>query len=331
MKPSVLIIADFPNWAYYAIQQFIKNNISDEFDVYCDYLKFNTIKKSKNPKNWIKTYMEKKRFQHVKKDGIYDIVVFLGFYFPEHMKLNFKAKYVVKGIYTDGFPPSNSNFEGDINEFVAKFFSNTDAVVCGSPLIQVFYSEIVKSAYFANSVLNNSLFKRKVEKKINTSQIFTVGWTGNPKREFKGLYTHIKPAVALAKQKYPSIELKLRFTGPIETLPLFYNDVDVIIIASDADAGPFLFGEASLMDVPSISTDIGWPHEVIKSGENGFIVDKSIEAISKRVIQLYEDRELLFLMSKRIRGDYLAVFNTQIMVKRWKTMFHELLNKNNAN
>ena len=34
MKPSVLIIADFPNWAYYEIQQFIKNNLSDEFDVY---------------------------------------------------------------------------------------------------------------------------------------------------------------------------------------------------------------------------------------------------------------------------------------------------------
>ena len=71
--------------------------------------------------------------------------------------------------------------------------------------------------------------------------------------------------------------------------------------------------------------------QVIKSGENGFIVEKDVEEISKTIIELYEDRELLFKMSKRIRGDYLAVFNTQIMVKRWKTMFQELLFKNNAN
>ena len=158
-----------------------------------------------------------------------------------------------------------------------------------------------------------------------------VGWTGNPNREFKGLYSHIIPAIELAQKTHPQIQFKTRFSGPMETLPYFYEDIDVIVIASDADAGPSLFGDASLMDVPSISTDIGWPHEVIKSGENGFIVEKDVEEISKTIIELYEDRELLFKMSKRIRGDYLAVFNTQIMVKRWKTMFQELLFKNNAN
>jgi len=331
MKPSVLIIADFPNWAYYEIQQFIKNNLSDEFDVYCDYLKFNTIKKSKNPKNWIKTYKEKKRYQHVKKDGIYDIVVFLGFYFPEHMKLDFKAKCVVKGIYTDGFPPSNSNFSGSIEEFKKRFFEDTNAIVCGSQLIKEYYQEILSNVYYANGVIDAELFKRQTVKLKNTSEILNVGWTGNPNREFKGLYSHIIPAIELAQKTHPQIQFKTRFSGPMETLPYFYEDIDVIVIASDADAGPSLFGDASLMDVPSISTDIGWPHEVIKSGENGFIVEKDVEEISKTIIELYEDRELLFKMSKRIRGDYLAVFNTQIMVKRWKTMFQELLFKNNAN
>ena len=330
MKPSVLIIADFPNWAYYEIQQFIKNNLSDEFDVYCDYLKFNTIKKSKNPKNWIKTYREKKRFQHVKKDGIYDIVVFLGFYFPEHMKLNFKAKYVVKGIYTDGFPPSNSSFSGSIEEFKKRFFKDIDAIVCGSQLINEFYTNIEENVYYANGAFDERIFTRKSTKNKNIEKKFIIGWTGNPNREFKGLYSHIIPAIELAQKTYPGIKLKTRFSGPIETRPSFYENVDIIAIASDADAGPSLFGEASLMGVPSISTDIGWPHEVIRSNENGFIVEKNVEEIAKRIIELYEDRELLFEMSKRIREDYLAIFNKQIMAKRWKTMFNELLSVNNA-
>lgn len=32
-KPQILIIADFPNWAYYFIQQFIVKNLSEEFEI----------------------------------------------------------------------------------------------------------------------------------------------------------------------------------------------------------------------------------------------------------------------------------------------------------
>ena len=45
--------------------------------------------------------------------------------------------------------------------------------------------------------------------------------------------------------------------------------------------------------------------------------EKNVEEIAKRIIELYEDRELLFEMSKRIREDYLAIFNKQIMAKSW--------------
>ena len=32
-KPQILIIADFPNWAYYFIQQFIVKNLFEEIDI----------------------------------------------------------------------------------------------------------------------------------------------------------------------------------------------------------------------------------------------------------------------------------------------------------
>lgn len=327
MKPSILIIADRPNWAYYQIQQFIKQNVSDQFDVYCDFLIFNTLKKSKNPLKGIKSIIAKNRFQDIRKDQTYDIVVYLAFYFPEHINIKWKAKKIIKGIYTDGFPPSNSNFTGNLEEFKKRFLNDSNAIVCGSEIIKKFYLRIMDKVFYANSIISGENFKRIVPKEINTSSSFIVGWTGNPDREFKGFYTHIIPAVELVQKRYPEIQLKTRFSGPMETLPRFYDDLDVVIIASDADAGPSLFGEASLMEIPCISTNIGWPREVIRNKENGFIVAKEIKDIANRLAQLYEDRQLLFNMSKLIRNDFITVFNKDQMVNNWKEVFNTVLKK----
>jgi len=325
MKPSVLIIADFPNWAYYEIQQFIKNSLSDKFDVYCDFIIYNSLKKSRNPIKRIKSLLDKAKYQNIKKDQSYDIVLYLAFYFPQSMNVKWKAKKIIKGIYTAGFPPKNSGFEGSLEDFTARFLKDANAVVCGSEMIRDMYKTVHEKVYYANGIIDPDLFKRASEKQVNNSESFVVGWTGNPNREFKGYYSHVIPAVELAQKKYPSIQLKSRFFGPIETLPMFYDNVDVAVIASDADAGPAMFGEAALMEIPSISTAIGWPHEVIKDNKNGFIINKEITEIAERLILLYEDRQLLFAMSKQIRVDYLDVFNKTQMADKWKRMFDDIL------
>lgn len=327
MKPSILIIADFPNWAYYEIQQFIKNNLSDEFTIYTDFVSFNSIKKSKNPIKRFKTYLDKNKYQEIRMDQKYEAVLYLGFYFEDLMRIKWDSKRVIKGIYTDSFPPKNSNFVGSKDDFKNKFLKNADAVVCGSEQIKKLYQPMHDAVYYANLVLDEISFKRDSEKEVNTTEKFIVGWTGNPSREFKGYYSHIIPAIVLAQKKYPKIELKSRFSGPMETLPRFYDDVDVVVIASDADAGPSLFGEASLMEVPCISTDIGWPHQTISNGNNGFIIDKEIEEISNKIIELYENRALLFQMSKKIRKDFLIQYSREKMANNWKQLFYNVLNK----
>jgi hypothetical protein len=66
---------------------------------------------------------------------------------------------------------------------------------------------------------------------------FVVGWTGNPDRSFKGFYDFVVPAVEKAASLRKGVTLKARFKGPYGTLPRFYSDVDVLLIASSADAG----------------------------------------------------------------------------------------------
>lgn len=323
MKPTILIFADFPNWAYYEIMEFVKTNLSVDFDFYYDFLIYNTNKKSKHPIKRLKGYLDEMKYSKTRKDNSYDIVLYLAFYFDEQMKIKWKAKKTIKGIYTDGFPPSNANYDGNVNGFIEKYFKDTDAVVCGSKKIMEFYSPYFPKTYYANMILDENLYTRKTPE--NNKESFIIGWTGNPKRDFKGYYSHIIPALKKLKVKYPNIELKSRFSGPIATLPMFYEDVDLVVIASDADAGPSLFAEASLMDVPCVSTNIGWPSEVIRDGINGYIVNKDVNEIAGKIESLYLDSKLLKKMSNRIREDFKTVFNKQDMTNRWKTMFNEVL------
>mgnify|MGYP006152197405 CR=1 FL=1 len=328
MKPDILIVADFPDWAFYEIQQFIKNNLSDDFNIYSDYLVYNTKKKSKNPIKRIKTALEKKKYQEIKKDKHYDIVVYLAFYFEGLMLNDWTTKHIIKGVYTDGFPPQNSDFKGDFSAFIKTYFSNCNAIICGSEQIHEIYKKSSVPSYNLNVVKDTQLFKRISEKQLNLSQEFIIGWTGNPNRHFKGLDSHIIPAIEIAKKKYPGIELKTRFSGSFTSLPRFFDDVDLVLIASNADADPSLFGEASLMEVPSISTSIGRIKDVIVDNRNGFIVNKDSQEMADKILYCYENRAHLLKMSKQIRNDFMIVFDPAIVIKNWKHAFNKVLREN---
>src|SRR5690606_7834579 len=114
----------------------------------------------------------------------------------------------------------------------------------------------------------------------------TVGWTGNPKRQFKGFYDYVVPAVELAQKRYPGISLKARFGGPFGTLHRFYDEVDVVLIASVADAGPSMFMEAALRGVPSIANRSRRPAELVRHGENGMLVHRDVEAYAQSLCEL---------------------------------------------
>ena len=110
----------------------------------------------------------------------------------------------------------------------------------------------------------------------------------------------------------------------METLPRFYDDVDVLLIASSADAGPSLFAEGGLCEVPSISTRIGYPSQVIVHGHNGLFVERNVEEMATALVHLYDDRELLLSMSRRIRLDVDRILGEEVNRTRWLELFSRL-------
>src|SRR5690606_28045495 len=133
----------------------------------------------------------------------------------------------------------------------------------------------------------------------------TIGWTGTPDRPMKGFRSIIEPAIENVKKSGRDVRLKTKFSGAYEELYTFYNDVDLIVIASSADSGPSLFAEASLSNVPTISTKVGLPLMGNTHNVNGLFIERNIESLENAMIELYDNRQKLKSFSQRIKSDYL--------------------------
>jgi len=115
------------------------------------------------------------------------------------------------------------------------------------------------------------LFRPIDMKKDGFSVLFTNAWG---KKELKG-YKHWK----WIKEKVSGVSfLELLGDETIEQMPYFYNRGDYFLFLS---LWPETFGltvlEALACNVPIISYDVGIASEIIKNGENGYLVNNVLE------------------------------------------------------
>ncbi|MBF0117434.1 MAG: glycosyltransferase [Desulfobacterales bacterium] len=332
-RPKILLIADRPDWAYDHICHFIIDELSKDYDFYIDYLAYHYKGKAINIRQWLgnkRNYFKSCLKRKILKEGniSYDLICFLGWYFPFTADFNIKAKGSIQGIFTEGFPPKGYTISGDIDieTFVKKYLNKSLAIIAGSKGIYDTYSPHIKNLYYATGAIDTNLFQfYKKNKTIKKSLV--VGWTGDPNRSFKGFYDYVIPAVKKASLLRPEIYLKTRFRGSFKTLPMFYKDIDIMLIASSADAGPSSFIEAGSCGIPSISTKIGIPSETIEHGRNGLIVERSIEVMSQALVYLYDNRDILYNMSIQIRNDIVNRWGYKSRIYLWRNLFHDVLKK----
>jgi teichuronic acid biosynthesis glycosyltransferase TuaC len=91
-------------------------------------------------------------------------------------------------------------------------------------------------------------------------------WAGNNLRPEKR-YDIVEAAVALVKQKDPSIEFLLVNNQPHERMPLYYSACDVLLLVSDAEGSPMVVKEAMACNMPVVSVRVGDTEQVIGKTE----------------------------------------------------------------
>ena len=363
-KKRILLIGDTPGWAFHRIIEFIILRV-EGFDFYfdftvnhpkiqstttSDFVSRGTVTLSNTRRKWpfqkivilralvyqsikflhrigLSKFDEHGFLRRISPDNRYDLLVYLDYYMDKDGDFNHvQARKIVKGIYTEQFPPKGVVLEKDISKetFIEVFLNDCDALLIGSPSIEANYSKFFKQPiFFANLCYDEELFVQKIRKK---EKVFVIGWTGNPDRDFKGFNSHVIPAVnALQSMGYP-VELRTQFVGSLESLASFWQEVDLALITSDADAGPSMFIEASLCGVPSVSTNIGLPSSVIHDGINGLFCERAVEDILLKIQRLLDDPELYNLLKANIRASFVRKLGVVAQKKRWEELFNTMLN-----
>ena len=110
--------------------------------------------------------------------------------------------------------------------------------------------------------------------KNRTERNLVVGWTGNQSNQMKRLETVVKPACSLA-----NVELRIAKVPDREELNRFYNDVDVVLIASEPlyEGNPLSLFEAGACGRTVIATNVGAVPEVVEDGLTGFILESTLD------------------------------------------------------
>lgn len=108
---------------------------------------------------------------------------------------------------------------------------------------------------------------------------------------------HIKDEVVKA-----GLEPKFRFLGFIKDMDEFYRSIDVLVLTSEKEGFANVLLESMSYGKPVIAFDIGSPSELIRDGNNGFIVEENnVRAMAEKISELYNDHELLVRMGENAR------------------------------
>ena len=259
----------------------------------------------------------------------FDYLISMAYFFQYVAEIPFKGRKNLIGIFNDSFPhlgPENDlktkTYVNSLSreQFFDQYLKSYDFLLLANDNLIRAYSNYTENLEFALGIYKEEFFGRTKIK----SEIFTLGWTGNPNRVVKGFFEVIQPAVQKVLATGRKVRLKTSFDASYEEMIEFYNDVDLAVIASSGDGAPTMFCEACLSDIPSVSTFIGLPSMVIQDGINGIFIERDIDEMANAIIYLHDNRDILERFSKRIKNDYLNIMSNEKNISKIRKVLQKL-------
>lgn len=125
------------------------------------------------------------------------------------------------------------------------------------------------------------------------------------------------------------------FSGYIKDIENLISESDVVILPSLWEGLPNILLEAMAMKKPVIATDVGGVREIVKNGENGFIVKPACaREIAERIIEVFSDEKNSLRMGEsgykfvkenfdvqKMVSSYQCLY-TQLVARRWKNVWN---------
>ena len=304
-KPKVLFLVDTNNWAWSHKARELTKHLSDEFE-------FKTIP------------------MLVSRDGFnvrtHDLYFTFGASFVPLLNPIEEARRI-SGVTAHKEP----------GFFKTHILPEMKRVVWRHANSMLLYNELIAAGldnvFYVPNGVNEEQFRIKTPIPAERRNL-VVGHVGKrssqPKSESKGQKTFIEPACAKAHVEYRGHYNTWKNAVPHEKMPDVYQEFDCFIVASITDGTPCGALEAAACGRPIVSNAIGNMPEFISSKpghENGFLVDRNIDAYVDKLNYLRDNRDKLIEMGNNARKTVLAEWTWKKQAENYRAMFHTILDQ----
>ena len=305
--PRVLLCVDKRNWAL----DFKSTNIIKNLDTQFEFRKCTTDDEpSKNVTN---------------EDILWADVV-LTYYWPNRWQLKKYNDILAKKITIGGIS-SPSDLEGQYKEAAFNYLNSCDATFVHNLMLYEQYKGIFSKPFYLNPNGVDTEFYCPGPI-VSKAGPLIAGWAGSLTNHgnIRGYYDIILPAI----EKLEGIKLSTaaredKWRSPNEMLE-FYRTLDVYLVASQFEGTPNPALEAAACGVPLIASRVGNMPELIKDGINGYLIDRTVDALMISLKKIRDDAELRKNMRTTIRKDILA-WDWSLMAQNYGRMIKETVNK----
>lgn len=124
--------------------------------------------------------------------------------------------------------------------------------------------------------------------------------------------------------------LPITFLGWVDHMERVYEAADVLLLTSDNEGTPIAIIEAGLFGIPAIATNVGSVDEVIEDGRTGWLSDPSAEELSKVILNVRDNRELLSEYGKRAATRAADKFGSERLARELSAIYRHLLSTNTS-
>jgi glycosyltransferase involved in cell wall biosynthesis len=115
-------------------------------------------------------------------------------------------------------------------------------------------------------------------------------------------------------------------TGWRRDIPELLSAIDIFVLTSLWEGLPIAVLEAMASGKPVIATDTGGVSEIIKSGINGYLVERrDIKAIRDKIIALLKDQDLKIKMGENAREILNSDFRSESAVFKTQNLYEDLI------
>ncbi len=307
MKPKILTVVDVPGWALDRTAKNMQSRLRDRYDfevVYND--------------------QAIERVARSQFDLLY--VTYWKQFIDRGIEIQM-SKPCVSGIRShfkwdggEGRPPSKETLE---------VLGQYTALHVPSKILQSIFIDKHPAVFYTPHGVDVELFCPRAAGPLGSpAGELVLGWAGSLQNHpgKRGLEDYLEPALAGLAGVRLEIAAREQQWRTQEEMVSFYQELDAYVCCSRTEGGPHPVLEASACGLPVISTAVGLVPELLGSGTNGILVERTVERIREAIIWLRDNRDQRIAMGEAARQIVEENWNWDLQAEEYCPFFDYALN-----